>query len=313
MLLAARTAREIGQATRNPVLVAAANQIRGGLRGPAGALLNIGRDRGEERDALPPLPSVRPPRTPFNAEITPHRKLAVGSASLDSVKTIKRALGVTVNDVVIAVCAAGLRSWLELHDALPEDPLVALVPVSIRTGEESERWTNRVSMLSTVLPTDEPDPVARVRFVHEAMNSSKDLFMALPAERLTDFAEFPPPAVFARAMRLSARLRLGSRLTPGNVVVSNVPGPRQPLYAAGARLLHYYPVSVITEGQGLNITVQSYLDQLDFGLVCCPELVPDLDFLLDAILQEIDELAAITAPRTRITKAPARAKAPVRG
>jgi hypothetical protein len=123
------------------------------------------------------------------------------------------------------------------------------------------------------------------------MASSKDLFQALPAERLTDAAEFPPPAVFARAMRLSARLRLGSRLTPGNVVISNVPGPRTPLYAAGARLEHYYPVSVIMEGQGLNITVQSYLDRLDFGLVACPELVPDLDALLDAMLLGIEELA----------------------
>ena len=208
-------------------------------------------------------------------------------------------MGVTVNDVVMAVCAAGLRYWLELHDALPDDPLVALVPVSIRTGQESERWTNRVSMLSTVLPTNEPDALLRVQRVCEAMTSSKELFGALPAERLTDFAEFPPPAVFARAMRLSARLRLGSRLTPGNVVISNVPGPRQPLYAAGAQLQHYYPVSVITEGQGLNITVQSYLDRLDFGLVCCPELVPDPDVLLAAILTEIDALVALVAPRAK--------------
>jgi WS/DGAT/MGAT family acyltransferase len=308
VLLAARTAREIGQATRNPVLVASANQLRGSLRGPLGAVLNIGRDRAQERDSPAELPSARPPRTPFNDKISPHRKLAIGSASLASVKAVKSALGVTVNDVVMAVCAAGLRSWLELHDALPDDPLVALVPVSIRTGEESERWTNRVSMLSTTLPTNEADPVARVRRVHEAMASSKELFGALPAERLTDFAEFPPPAVFARAMRLSARLGLGSRLAPGNVVISNVPGPRQPLYAAGAQLLHYYPVSVITEGQGLNITVQSYLDTLDFGLVCCPELVPDLDVLLDAILAEIETLAALAARAARAKASPKRAK-----
>jgi hypothetical protein len=124
------------------------------------------------------------------------------------------------------------------------------------------------------------------------MASSKDLFRALPAEELTDFAEFPPPAVFARAMRLSARLGLGTRLSPGNVVISNVPGPRQPLYAArGARLEHYFPVSVITEGQGLNITVQSYLDRLDFGLICDPELVPDLDAMLDDILADLTALA----------------------
>jgi diacylglycerol O-acyltransferase / wax synthase len=306
VLLAARTARELGKATRNPALVAAANQVRGSLRGPLGTVLNLGRDRGEERDTASPLPSVRPPRTPFNDKITPHRRLAIGSASLDDVKAIKSALGVTVNDVVMAVCAGGLRTWLELHDALPEDPLVALVPVSIRTGEESDRWTNRVSMLSTVLPTDEPDAVQRVRRMHESMANSKDLFQALPAERLTDFAEFPPPAVFARAMRLSARLRLGSRLAPGNLVISNVPGPRRPLYAAGARLLHYYPVSVIMEGQGLNVTVQSYLDRLDFGLVSCPELVPDVDALLDAILLDIDTLA----DRTRPARAPSAVAGP---
>jgi diacylglycerol O-acyltransferase / wax synthase len=314
VLLTAQTARDIGTATRNPALVATADQVRRSLRGPLGAVLNLGRNRGEDRDPPPPLPSVMPPRTPFNRPITPHRRLAIGTASLDDIKTIKNAFGATVNDVVMAVCAGGLRRWLEEHDALPDDPLVALVPVSIRTGEETERWTNRVSMLSAILPTDDPDPVSRLRCVHEAMANSKELFQAMPAERLTDFAEFPPPAVFARAMRLSARLRLGSRLTPGNLVISNVPGSRKPLYAAGARLLHYYPVSVIMEGQGLNITVQSYLDKLDFGLLVCPELVPDVWDMLQYIFDDIDTLkeaaepqqTAKPKPKPRAGRAPAR-------
>src|SRR3954464_10310723 len=316
ILLSARTAREIGQATRNPALVGAADQVRRSLQGPLGTVLNLGRDRGEVRDAPSPIPAARPPRTPFNRPITPHRKLAIGSAPLDTVKQIKTAFGATLNDVVMAVCAAGLRTWLERPHppaggppgrrvALPDDPLVALVPVSIRTGEETDRWTNRVSMLATVLPTDEPDPVQRVRRVHAAMASRKEVFRAIPAERLTDFAEFPPPAVFARAMRLSARLRVGSRLPVGNLVISNVPGPRKPLYAAGAQLQHYFPVSVITEGQGLNITVQSYLNQLDFGLVCCPELVPDVDAMLDAILAEIDTLAPLAGVSTEVSHEPA--------
>jgi diacylglycerol O-acyltransferase / wax synthase len=287
VMLTARTTEELGRATRNPALIAAARRVRAGLRGPLGALLNAGRDRGPERDPPPALPSMRPPRTPFNRPITPHRKLALGSASLDDIKAIKNAYGVTVNDVVIALCSAGLRAWLERHDALPEDPLVALVPVSVRTGDESDMWQNRVSMLTATLPTQEPDPVARLRLVSDGMRQSKELFAALPAERLTDFTQFPPPAVFARAMRLSARLGLGSLIAPGNLVISNVPGPRAPLYAAGARLEHYYPISVLVEGQGLNITVQSYLDRLDFGLVTCPELVPDVEDLLDAILGEI--------------------------
>ncbi|TQN42942.1 diacylglycerol O-acyltransferase [Blastococcus colisei] len=312
LLLAAWSAREIGRATRNPVLVRTANDVRRSLRGPLGTVLNLGRRRPEEPDEPPTVPSVRPPRTPFNGPITPHRKLAIRSTSLDVLKQVKSALGVTLNDVVMAACAGGLRTFLDRREALPADPLVALVPVSVRTGEETDRWTNRVSMLSAVLPTDEPDPVRRVRRVHDSMSSSKKIFSALPAERLTDFAEFPPPAVFARAMRLSARLRLGSRLTPGNLVISNVPGPRTPLYAAGARLEHYYPVSTIVEGQGLNITVQSYLDRLDWGLVSCAELLPDVDVLLGDILDEIDTLAAAAGVATSTPATKPTAPAPAR-
>jgi hypothetical protein len=122
------------------------------------------------------------------------------------------------------------------------------------------------------------------------MAGAKELFDAIPADSLTDFAQFPPPAVFARAMRLATRLT-GRFNSPVNVVISNVPGPREPLYAAGARLVHYYPVSTIVDGQGLNITVQSYLDTLDFGLVACRELVPDLWDLVDAIVDDLDRLA----------------------
>jgi WS/DGAT/MGAT family acyltransferase len=282
--------REVGKATRNPVMVATANQIRSGLRGPLGAVLNIGRQREEERDPPPPLPSLRAPRTPFNGKITAHRKFAFRSSELSRVKEIKNAVGATVNDVVMAVCAGALRTYLDGHGVLPAEPLVAMVPVSIRTGEEEERWTNRVSGLLATLPTDEPDPLLRIQKVHESMSSAKDMFSALPAESLTEFSEFPPPAVFARTMRMATRLSTRGA-PPVNLVISNVPGPRQPLYSAGARLRHYYPVSTIVDGQGLNITVQSYLDTLDFGLVSCRELVPDVWDLADLLIAQIDELA----------------------
>jgi WS/DGAT/MGAT family acyltransferase len=267
--------------------------VRDGLRGPLGTLLNIGRERSPEGEVVGPLPSLSPPRAPFNATISPHRRFAFRSTSLDAVKGIKNALGATVNDVVMAVCAGGLRTWLESHDALPDRPLTAMIPVSIRTGEETERWTNRVSGIFASLPTDEDDPVARVGRVHEAMANAKGLFDAVPADRLTDFAQFPPPAVFARAMRTATRLT-GRFNSPVNLVISNVPGPREPLYAARARLLNYYPVSTIVDGQGLNITVQSYLDTLDFGLVACRELVPDLWDLLDAIVDDVVALGKAT-------------------
>ena len=293
LLLGARTARDIGRATRNPFLVGAANQVRRSLRGPVGAVLNLGRQRGDEAQVVGPLPSLAPPPTPFNARITPHRRFAFRSTSLDTVKQVKNALGASVNDVVMVVCAGGLRTWLSAHGALPARPLSAMVPVSIRTGHETERWTNRVSTIFATLPTDEPDPVRRVERVHEAMGGAKGLFDAVPAEALTDFAQFPPPAVFGLAMRTATRLTGGLRV-PANLVISNVPGPRQQLYAAGAPLLHFYPVSTIIDGQGLNITVQSYMDALDFGLVSDRSLVPDVAVLLDAILDDLDDLAART-------------------
>jgi diacylglycerol O-acyltransferase / wax synthase len=295
LLLGARAARELGQATRNPVLVAIANEWRASLRGPLGAVLNIGRRRDEERDPPPPLPSLRAPRTPFNGSITPHRRFLFRSTSLEAVKGVKNALGATVNDVVMAMCAGALRSYLECHGQLPDEPLSAMVPVSIRTGEETEKWTNRVSGLLAVLPTNEPDPVERVRKVHESMVAAKELFNAIPADTLTDFSQFPSPATFARATRMAVRLRLGQRLAPAaNLVISNVPGPREPLYAAGARLLHYFPVSTIVDGQGLNITAQSYLDTLDFGLVSCRELVPDVHLIGDFIVDELEALTKAT-------------------
>ncbi len=293
IVLGTRTAREFGKATRNPALTAAANQVRSSLRGPVGAVLNIGRERSPETELRGPLPALSAPPTPFNAPITAHRRFAFRSAPLDSVKGIKNALGATVNDVVMAACAGGLRSWLEQHDALPDKPLGAMIPVSIRTGEETERWTNRVSAIFASLPTDEADPVKRVEQVHASMANAKGLFDAIPADSLTDFAQFPPPAVFARAMRVATRLT--ERFSPPiNLVISNVPGPREPLYAAGSKLLHYYPVSTIIDGQGLNVTVQSYLDTLDFGLVSCRELVPDLWDMLDAILDDLVTLGKAT-------------------
>lgn len=298
VLLTTTTVRELGRATRNPALVAAANQVRGGLRGRLGRVLNTGRRRSPEGETTQALPSRAAPRTPFNTTITAHRRFAFRSTSLASVKAIKTALDATLNDVVMAVCAGGLRTWLERHDALPDGPLVAMVPVSIRTGDETEKWTNRVSSMFASLPTDEPDPVQRVQRVHAAMAGAKELFDALPARQLTDFSQFPPPAVFAQAMRLSTRL-MGRFNSPVNLIISNVPGPRNPLYAAGARMQHFYPVSTIIDGQGLNVTVQSYLDTLDFGLVACRELVPDLwdmlDFMLDDLVA-LGEAAGVDVP-----------------
>lgn len=250
------------------------------------------------QDAPPALPAGTAPPTPFNRSITPHRRVAIGSAPLAHVKALKAAYGVTVNDIVMSVCAGALRRYLLDHDALPDEPLRAMVPVSIRTGTETEQWTNRVSAIFAPIPTHLAEPAERVRFMNQAMIAAKGSFDLIPAETLADLAQFAPPVLATRAIRMATAARLGNRVNaPVNLIISNVPGPRQPLYLeGGARLAHFFPVSTIVESQGLNITVQSYLDTLDFGLVSCRELVPDLDMLLQYCLDEIGVLAEAVAP-----------------
>jgi diacylglycerol O-acyltransferase len=241
------------------------------------------------------------PRTSFNAEITPHRRFAYGSLSLDDVKEIKKQLGVTVNDIVMAICAGALRRYLEDRRELPADPLIAMVPVSIRTESQRGSFGNQVSAMTASLHTHIADPIQRLHAIHESMKIAKEQHQALPATLLQDFAQFAPPAVAARAARVIARATVANWMdVPFNVVISNVPGPQFPIYGVGARLVASYPVSAINDGVGLNITVQSYNGQLDFGLVACRELLPDLWDLMDGMresLAELREAAKISGAR----------------
>jgi len=186
-----------------------------------------------------------------------------------------------------------LRRYLTDHDCLPDDSLIAMVPVSVRSGSEGDTYENRVSLVLADLATNEPDPLARLKRVHQSMSVAKSRFAAIPAEALQDFTRFAPPAVVARAMRMYSRLRIADRTAPPfNLVISNVPGPPEPLYFAGAKLEHFYPISALTDGQGLNMTVQSYNGNLDFGFVACRELVPDVWRLTDLLQQSMEELLA---------------------
>ncbi len=285
---------EAGRITRNRGFNAAANSIRRGLPGPAGDLVSkvIGSEIALDDDQPPILPQIGGPRTPFNATITPHRRFAYRSTSLTNIKALKNAMGVTINDVVMTVCAGALRRYLESHDALPDDNLVAMVPVSIRDGSETEVWSNRVSAIFAELPTATADPLERVAAMRESMVTAKGQFDLLPADMLLEMADLAPPALAVRAARVAARTRISDRTNPpANVVISNVPGPRSPLYLQGAELKHYFPVSTVADGVGLNITVQSYCDVLDFGLVSCRELVPDLWQLMEMLLEEIELMA----------------------
>ncbi len=245
------------------------------------------RDRGVILSA-PPLIA---PATPFNKNIGPHRRWAFTSVSLAEVKAIKNAAGVTVNDVVMALCAGALRSWLQKHDALPEGPLVAAVPVSIRTEEQKDTHGNRVSSVMASLPTHLADPAGRLKAAHEGMRAAKEQHNALPADLLTDIAQFSMPALANQAYRLASRLRLLERIPPFNLFVSNVPGPAIDLYLCGARLDGVYPLSAIADGQGLNLTVLGSNGKLNFGALADRDLVPDVDLIIDALKEELAALS----------------------
>jgi len=137
-----------------------------------------------------PLPTTPAPPTPWNKTITGHRRFAMRTTSLENIKRLKAATGATVNDVVMAICAGGLREYLLAHDALPDRPLRAMVPVSIRTGEEADPWTNRVSAIVADLPTDCDDPVERVARCRQAMLDAKRLLDLVPANELVDLTQF---------------------------------------------------------------------------------------------------------------------------
>jgi WS/DGAT/MGAT family acyltransferase len=268
----------------------------------------VRRSSGEEPDneRRVMVPITPAPSTPWNRAITAHRRFAMRSSSLENIKAIRVATGATVNDVVMAVCAGALRSYLLRHHALPEKPLRAMVPVSIRTGNESDPWTNRVSGIVADLPTDVADPLERLARCRTAMAEAKRQFELIPADALVEGAQSALPVVATAAMRLASRLQITNRVNlPVNVVISNVPGPRAPLYFAGARLDHYIPVSTVADGVGLNITVHSYLDQLDFGLVAARELVPDLWDLVDLHIDEIDALFTALGIERPVPQAPA--------
>jgi diacylglycerol O-acyltransferase len=252
----------------------------------------LARLAGKDNEDLLSAPGLRAPRTPFNAPVSAHRRWAFTDLPLSEVKTLRAGSDLSVNDVVMALCAGALRRWLELHEALPLSPLIAAVPVSVRTKSQKGTFGNKVSMMLAPIPTNVSDPVQRLEAMHEAMRAAKEQHGAIPASLLADVSQFAMPVLANQAWRLSAKLRLMERVNPFNLIISNIPGPNVGLYFAGAKVLAYYPVSAVVNGQGLNITVMSYRRNLYFGLIACRHLVPDLDLMAGFLRDELTSLTA---------------------
>ncbi len=269
-----------------PTLAPAISTVVGGM---------LGLNRGDGEVIQTSLGQA--PSTPFNGPITAHRRFAFRSVDLDAVKRVKNAFDVSVNDVVLAMCAGALRRWLIDHDALPDAPLIAMVPVSIRDPESKGALGNKISAMLAVLPTHLDDPAQRLAVAHAATQAAKAQQAAIPQGLVDQISDFAPPALTARVARVVFATGLLHRLPPFNLTISNIPGPNIPVYLCGAKLLAHYPVSVITDGQGLNITVIGYLGQLHFGLLSCRELVPDLDAMAGYLVDELELLLKIIADR----------------
>jgi len=230
------------------------------------------------------------PETPLNVGIGPHRRLVWVRHELGDFKRVKDAFGGTVNDVVLAVVAGALQKWLRSRGVRTEGlELRALVPVSIRGGDQRDQLGNRIAAMRAPLPVYVEDPVARLQVVRQAMDGLKDSKQALGAEVLAGMQALAPPTIFAQASRLNFSTRLF------NLLVTNVPGPQLPLYVLGRRLQDLFPVAFLPKQHALAIAIMSYDGGMDFGLLGDYDAMPDLEHvgeLLGASLAELLEAAA---------------------
>ena len=263
-----------------------------------GAVNRVAQGRRDPLVAVGAAP-LTAPRTSWNGALSTGRTVGFARVPLPDVKDIKTAFGCTVNDVVLALCTGTLRHYMIDRDELPDTPLIATCPVSVRPdGEKS--IGNKVSAMFTNLPTNEADPAERVRLIQESTVGAKAEHNAVGADMLQNWAEYAAPNTINLASRLYSSLGLaGSHRPVHNVIISNVPGPPFPLYYAGAEMIAAYPMGPAMEGVGLNITVFSYKDSVDFGFMADREMVPDVWDMADHVqyaLAELQQAAGLAPP-----------------
>jgi WS/DGAT/MGAT family acyltransferase len=241
------------------------------------------------------------PRTPWSGALSTTRHVAFASAPLDDVKQVKNAFGVTVNDAVLAACTLMLRRYLVARDALPEQPLVCAVPVSVKSEAELRQLSNKVSLMNVRLPTQLEDPAEVVRAVHEETEAAKRAFAASDPELLLGWLDWAPGRLIAAGAWLFSTLELADRVPmPWNCVISNMRGAPFPLYFAGARVLATYPMGPAGSGVGLNITVLSNMGRLDFGVLAAGDDTDPWELAegFTRAVEELRELARRGLPRT---------------
>ena len=239
-------------------------------------------------DAAEVVPFQAPPSM-LNVRLTSARRFVAQSYGLERIRAVGKALDATVNDVVLALCSAALRRYLVDHDALPAKPLVALVPVSFRQKAGGDRG-NAISLVPANLATHLEDPAARLELIRSSMNAVKARLADLSPAALVDYGlAMTAPVIAGQLTGLSGRLRPSY-----NLVISNVPGPTEPLYWEGARMEGLYPLSLLTEGYAINITMTSYAGSMDVGITADRRALPSVQRLIDHLeggLVELEQVA----------------------
>ncbi|HET8732154.1 MAG TPA: wax ester/triacylglycerol synthase family O-acyltransferase [Anaeromyxobacteraceae bacterium] len=229
----------------------------------------------------------RAPASSLNRPIGPHRRWEMVSLDLDEVKAVKAALGGTVNDVLLAVVAGALRELLVSRGERPPPEIRAMIPVSVRGAEGAGALGNRVTAVFCALPVGEPDPLRRLRSVSRGMDALKGSGQAVGALAWTHLGAFAPPAMLAQVARFQSTFRYM------NLVVTNIPGPREAIYLLGRKMLEWYPLVPLAQGQTLGIAIQSYHGRIGIGLLGDADALRDLPVLAQAIPAELAALRAL--------------------
>lgn len=271
-----------GPKTR-PSLLRTLTETASSVAGVAPTTLSLARAALIEQELTLPF---RAPKTMLNVRIGGARRVAAQSWALERIQKVKNAAGVTVNDVVLAMCAGALREYLADENALPDTPLVAMVPVNLRTEKDADGGGNLVGAILCNLATDLEDPVNRLEAIATSMRDNKKVYSELPRVQ-----QLAVSALLVGGLALGLLPGFVSTAPPPfNIVISNVPGARQPMYWNGARLEGNYPFSIPLDGQALNITLANNADNLDFGLVGDRRSVPSLQRLLGHLETSLKDL-----------------------
>ncbi|MGN7157296.1 WS/DGAT/MGAT family O-acyltransferase [Dietzia cercidiphylli] len=237
------------------------------------------------------------PRTLFNRSLTPHRAVATVTLDLGAVKQVTARLGGTVNDVLLTVVGGAVRSYLEDRGGAPTSSMVAIVPMSTR-ADLATGGANQVSAMFASLATDLPDPLDRHHRIVSASATAKEQAGSIRPTLLDNWGRMSPRGLLDVGMRLYEALRLADvHPVIYNLIISNVPGPRKPLYFLGARITHMHPFGPLLHGAGLSVTGVSIDGHIDLGVISCEHLVPDPDVIARGIGAGLEELLELTRER----------------